>query len=138
MSAFVTRFPVIVNEIKTKISVLPYREDASKSLDVAGLWDTGAMFSVVSRRVAEMLHLEAVDLKRAYTANGWYETPVYRVDVILPNGVRVAGLHVSRGELMVCDMLIGMDVIRHGDFMITNGAQTEFAFRIPAEGSAPI
>ena len=70
-------------------------------------------------------------------ANGWYETPVYRLDVILPCGVRVAGLRVSTGDLMVCDMLIGMDIIKHGDMQLTNSPNTSFTFRIPSQGSVP-
>ena len=96
-----------------------------------------AQFSVITPRVAELLKLEAVDLKKAYTANGWYETPVYRLDAILPCGMRVAGLRVSTGDLMVCDMLIGMDIIRHGDMQLTNSPNTSFTFRIPSQGNAP-
>ena len=95
MSAFVAQFANVVNEIRTKISVL------------------------------------------AYTANGWYETPVYRLDAILPCGMRVAGLRVSTGGLMVCDMLIGMDIIKHGDMQLTNSPNTSFTFRIPSLGNAP-
>ena len=137
MSAFVAQFANVVNEIRTKISVLPYRADESSAIELTGLWDTGAQFSVITPRVAELLKLEAVDLKKAYMANGWYETPVYRLDVILPCGVRVAGLRVSTGDLMVCDMLIGMDIIKHGDMQLTNSPNTSFAFRIPSQGNAP-
>ena len=137
MSAFVAQFANVVNEIRTKISVLPYRADESDAIELTGLWDTGAQFSVITPRVAELLKLEAVDLKKAYTANGWYETPVCRLDVILPCGVRVAGLRVSTGDLMVCDMLIGMDIIKHGDMQLTNSPNTSFTFRIPSQGNAP-
>ena len=137
MSAFVAQFENVVNEIRTKISVLPYRADESSAIELTGLWDTGAQFSVITPRVAELLKLEAVDLKKAYTATGWYETPVYRLDTILPCGVRVAGLRVSTGDLMVCDMLIGMDIIKHGDMQLTNSPTTSFTFRIPSQGNAP-
>ena len=138
MSAFVAQFANVVNEIRTKISVLPYRADESSAIELTGLWDTGAQFSVITPRVAELLKLEAVDLKKAYTANGWYEAPVYRLDAILPCGVRVAGLRVSTGDLMVCDMLIGMDIIKHGDMQLTNSPNTNFTFRIPSQGNAPL
>ncbi len=98
----------------------------------------GAQFSVITPRVADVLGLDAVDLKKAYTANGIYETPVYRLDVVLPTGRRVPGLKVSTGNLLVCDMLIGMDVIGCGDFLLTNRGTTEFAFRIPSEGKSPL
>lgn len=58
--------------------------------------------------------------------------------MILPAGHRVSGLKVSTGNLLVCDMLIGMDVIGRGDFLLTNKGATEFAFRIPSEGKSPL
>ncbi len=70
-----------------------------------------------------------------YTANGWYETPVYRINLLLPNGILINGLRVSQSDLMVCDMLIGMDVISLGDFHLTNGGNTVFKFVIPPESS---
>ena len=99
MSAFVAQFANVVNEIRTKISVLPYRADESNAIELTGLWDTGAQFSVI--------------------------TP------------RVDGLRVSTGDLMVCDMLIGMDIIKHGDMQLTNSSNTSFTFRIPSQGNAP-
>ena len=68
------------------------------------LWDTGAQFSVITPRIAEILGLDAVYLKKAYTANGIYETPVYRLDAILPTGYRVRGLKVSTGDLAAATM----------------------------------
>ena len=137
MSAFLAKYPGIVNEIRTKVSVLPCHADESGKIEVTGLWDTGAQYSVITQKLADLLGLQPVDIGRAYTANGWYETHVYRLDAILPNGVRVTGLKVSTGDLMVCDMLIGMDVIRHGDLLITNKDNTEFSFRIPSDGTSP-
>lgn len=138
MSAFIARYPGIVNEIRTKVSVLPYRADESQRIELSGLWDTGAQFSVITQRIADLLGLKPVDIKKAYTASGWYETLVYRLDAILPNGVRISGLCVSTGELMVCDMLIGMDIIRHCDLLITNKGATQFSFNIPSVGESPV
>ena len=53
MSAFVAQFANVVNEIRTKISVLPYRANESSAIELTGLWDTGAQFSVITPRVAE-------------------------------------------------------------------------------------
>ena len=138
MSAFVARYDALVNELRTKIKVLPHDAPESSAIELTCLWDTGAQFSVITPRIAEILGLDAVDLKKAYTANGIYETPVYRLDAILPTGYRVRGLKVSTGDLLVCDMLRGMDVINCGDFLVTNKGKTEFAFRIPSEGKSPL
>ena len=41
-------------------------------------------------------------------------------------------------EPVVCDALIGMDVITLGDMGLTNLQNTRFMFRIPAKGNVPI
>ena len=89
MSAFVARYDALVNELRTKVKVLPHGAPEQKAIELTCLWDTGAQFSVITPRVADILGLDAVDLKKAYTANGIYETPVYRLDAILPTGHRV-------------------------------------------------
>ena len=57
---------------------------------------------------------------------------------MLPNRMLVKALRVSEGDFDDCDVLIGMDVIRLGDFSVTNLRNTVFSFRIPAEGTAPM
>lgn len=138
MSAVVKSFPGVVREILTDVSISQHPSDRASFSAAKALWDTGATFSVVSRAMAEELDLVPVDFSQAYTANGWYETPVFRIDLLLPNGMLVEGLRVSQSDLMVCDMLIGMDVISLGDLQLSNCPNTHFAFRIPAEGTMPI
>ena len=133
MSAISTEYPNVVREIITNVNVASHPATDGVFLCVRALWDTGATFSVISRGTASKLRLAPVDFSCAYTANGWYETPVYRIDVLLPNGIMVKGLRVSQSDLMVCDMLLGMDVISLGDFHLTNDGNTVFKFVIPPE-----
>ena len=84
MSAFIAKYDTLVNELRTKIKVLPHDAPESSAIELTCLWDTGAQFSVITPRIAEILGLDAVDLKKAYTANGIYETPVYRLDTLQP------------------------------------------------------
>ena len=56
------------------------------------------------------------------------------VDVMLPNKMLVRGLRVSDGVFDDADILIGMDIIKMGDLMVSNRGNTRFTFRIPAEG----
>ena len=37
------------------------------------------------------------------------------------------------GEKIVCDALVGMDIITQGDFHLTNDGKTVFSFNIPPE-----
>ena len=102
------------------------------------MWDTGALYTVVSRRVVEKLALAPIDRGVAYTVQGSYEASVYLLDLMLPNRMLVKALRVSEGDFDDCDILIGMDVIRLGDFSVTNLHNTIFSFRIPSEGTPPM
>ena len=58
---------------------------------------------------------------------------LYMMDIILPNHVRINNVSVFVLDLYECDLLIGMDIIRFGDFSVTNhSGQTQFSFRIPS------
>jgi len=48
--------------------------------------------------------------------NGQERAAVYYVDFCLPSGVQILGVQAIEGNPSGCDMLIGMDVIGHGDF----------------------
>jgi SEC-C motif len=58
----------------------------------------------------------------------------YLIDLYLPNGLGLKGLQVSEGTIIDgLDCLIGMDVIKFGDFSITNfNGKTTMSFRIPS------
>lgn len=102
------------------------------------MWDTGALYTVVSKRVVAKLALAPIDSGIAYTVQGSYEASVYLLDLMLPNRMLVRALRVSEGDFDDCDILIGMDVIRLGDFSVTNLNNTVFSFRIPSEGKNPM
>jgi len=49
------------------------------------------------------------------------------------NGTIFPNLQVAEGELNNCDMLVGMDVINSGDFIVSNfNGKTVFTFRMPS------
>lgn len=99
-----------------------------------GLWDTGASKSSITRRIVDDLNLIPVGNTNISTANGIVSVNTYFVDIGLPNGVTVKNVLVSCADLGEdIDVLIGMDIIRHGDFSITNtNNKTTFSFRTPS------
>ena len=134
MSAFLTAFPGVVRTIVTDVGlVLGTTEDSTRVVKSRALWDTGAVTSVIDKSLVEKLDLVPFDSGRAYTAQGFYESSMYLVDVLLPNNIIVKGLRVGDGEFQGFDMLIGMDVISLGDFHLTNDGNTVFKFVIPPE-----
>lgn len=99
---------------------------------VKALWDTGATISSITKDVVDKLKIQPYSIGEVYHAQGKSDTNMYMVNIFLPNRVAVSAVKVLEGVLHGCDMLIGMDVISHGDFSIThkNGG-TIFSFQIP-------
>jgi len=119
-------------EICTPVTDLSKGPEKSSG-QLMGIWDTGATGSVITQKVVDILKLEPIGLTQVNTASGQETSPVYLVDMILPNKVLIQGLRVTLGRLTEADTLIGMDVICCGDFSITNIAgKTKMSFRIPS------
>ena len=135
--AFTLKSNGIMNMLKTDTLVLsdirnkngPYTPKLWR-----GLWDTGASKSSITQRIVDDLNLIPVENTNISTANGIVAVNTYFVDFGLPNGVTVKNVLVSCADLGDdIDVLIGMDIIRHGDFAITNtNKKTTFSFRTPS------
>lgn len=102
-------------------------------LDLKALWDTGATGSVISKNLAERIGLVPSGKSQVTGVNGTYESNKYIIDIYLPNQVRVQDVLVTESSCIPHDLLIGMDIIRLGDFALThsNGA-TIFSFQYPS------
>ncbi len=106
----------------------------SSSHDFTAIWDTGATGTVITQKVVNHCGLKPTGRTVVKTAQGEMQTPVYLVNIMLPNMVGVANLRVTRGNLGGdADILIGMDIVGMGDFAITNkDGKTVFSFRAPS------
>ena len=114
----------------------PFTDEESGNITMikyTGLWDTGAMGSVVSSKVAKELGLIPTGKKEAHTANGSAIQNEHLVHIQLPNNHVIPNVFVTEANLHGIDVLIGMDIIGCGDFSITqpNGLTT-LSFRIPS------
>jgi len=102
------------------------------------IWDTGATNTCVTPRVVQELQLQpsgraAVEVVGCGAAATRHDTDTYLVNIYLPNNVAIIGIRVSENSLSGADLLLGMDVIAHGDFAITNyNGQTWWTFRVPS------
>ncbi len=101
-----------------------------------GIWDTGATGSVITPKVVAHLGLKPTGKKKVNTANGSDIKDTYLVNVALPSNVMVQNVVVTEGNLgddSPIDVLIGMDIITLGDFVITSRNDcTVMSFRIPS------
>lgn len=112
-----------------------YKVGSAEPVWFEALWDTGATHTVITQRVVDACGLVSDGPQKVYLAYGETITDKYVIDLSLPNGLRIDGLVVTRGDFSGADLLIGMDVIAMGDFAVTNHAgQTKFTFRVPSQG----
>jgi predicted aspartyl protease len=104
------------------------------SKEFKAIWDTGATNSVITRKVIEECGLEPIGMVEAHTVAGTKASNSYLVNIGLPNRVLAPGIRVTEGEIYGdYDILIGMDIISHGDFAFTNkNGKSTFSFRIPS------
>ena len=110
--------------------------DTLKSMSADTIWDTGSSVSVISERLAAELHLEPSGVtKISGIENRPFEANTYLVNIEFPNGVLAKYTTVVESPMVLYDLLIGMDVISEGDFVLSHDSgNTVFSFRYPSEG----
>ena len=89
--------------------------------------------------VIEALQLKPVGYDTIAVFGGVKEAGLYQVSIGLPNATIMHNMIVYGADLDEYSMLIGMDVIRRTDFLITNkDGKTTFQFRTPSEGGVEL
>ncbi|GHT89263.1 hypothetical protein FACS1894137_18220 [Spirochaetia bacterium] len=108
-------------------------QQIEKRLSVIAVWDTGATHSMITQETAQKLDLPVVDTGRVRGVNSSAIADIVLLSIGLPNGVLIPDIRVIVSTLGGQeDMLIGMDIIRLGDFSISNANnETLFSFAIP-------
>ena len=88
---------------------------------------------MITQKVVDACGLKPSGITQVHGVHGPEYVETFLVNVALPGQVMIPGLRVSLAkQLPEADILIGMDVIVHGDFAVTNAdAVTKFSFRVP-------
>ncbi|MDR0561592.1 MAG: hypothetical protein LBG73_02775 [Spirochaetaceae bacterium] len=107
-------------------------DTAPVDIPVRALWNTGAGMSVISTKIVEKLALSSAGMGTLTGIGGILRTKLYDVSVTLPNKLIFPQICVAEWEgHRNYDMLIGMDIISRGRFVIDSGAgNTVFTFDI--------
>ena len=115
----VSSLPIKVNIYDVNTQENDAKEDHLLLKDAVALWDTGAVRSVITKRLAKKWKLKQVDIPEKYdTAKGLVTAKIYNVALQLPGGGFFPALAVAAMDLSSCDFLIGMDVIQQGKFHV--------------------
>lgn len=103
---------------------------------VRALWDTGASGSTISNSLARKLGLRSMGTRQMLSASGTATTNAYLTGLQITQDIMIPQISVmgfaGAGNF---DMLIGMDVISRGDFLVsTANGITYFSFMVPSRG----
>ncbi len=108
-------------------------ESSPQRVRYKALWDTGATNTCITHQIVKDLGLQPIGRAIVSGVHGQREVSTYLINIILPNQVSIGTLRVTEAEISQADVLIGMDVIRHGDMAISNyNGRTIFSFRVPS------
>jgi len=122
--------------VTSYITTIAEIESAGKREEVKALWDTGSNRTLINPRLIEKFNLQS-------TGNGFLDTisdkevpsKLYNINLTLPGKIELPNIEVIGGETKGCDILIGMDIISQGDFVVTNfNRKTTFIFHKPSIG----
>lgn len=102
------------------------------------IWDTGATSTSVTERVAAECGLKPTGITKLYTVGSEEAQTVDTslASIFLPNNVVLPKQRVLTATIEDADILIGMDIIGLGDFLITNhNGKTTLYYRFPSIGA---
>lgn len=125
--AFRTKYPGIVPVLVSDISIgIPTASGfggPSTFKQFKGIWDTGATNSVITTNIVKDLNLSPCGKVWVSGVNSKELANQYLVDIGFVMGVYFPNWLVTESNLNSpgIDILIGMDIIQHGDFLIGNG-----------------
>ena len=137
--AFFTTYDGITDELTTPVIIRPlYTTDTAFrgiSFEVEALWDTGATDTCVKPTLWERLKLRPLEFgRKQFTGIGGNVT----ADLTFVNLLLTPKLEIVCSPVYItdfpgdADMLIGMDIIGLGDFIVCNANnKTSFSFAIP-------
>lgn len=125
----------IVRAIETSVEISNVIND--NIVRTKGLWDTGATSSVITKGTAEALGIEPLGFRNVRGVHGVKQVNAYAVKITLNNENITLEAEVTECESLSDDgetgMLIGMDIITMGDFVVSNfGGETVMTFRVPS------
>lgn len=146
--AFTTRYNRLTRVLFTKTGVCqPITPEEVKTQQIKvkeylAIWDTGATHSAITKKVADDLDLKPTGVREVRHAKGKSTASTYLVNILLPNKLMVSQVRVTEVDLIPDDntsddqqpqILIGMDIIGIGDFVVTNfNRKTTMSFRFPS------
>ena len=138
VKGFVTTYPGLVRMLRSKISIghscLNNEEAVNFEEEFFAVWDTGAMTSCIKNSIAVKYDLPIRGELECTGVNGTTTVNTYLASLTLPNNAIINEIVLcSCDDSCLCDILIGMDIITKGEFLVsTYNNLTTYSFQMPA------
>jgi len=131
--AFDAEYKKLVREITTPVSLFSSHASAKgKCVKTNAVWDTGATHSVLSPKIVKELGLLPIDSCIVRGINHDQISDIVIASISLTDDLFLTGRRFSVNDIPGSDVLLGMDIITMGDFVINNAdGKTLFSFVIP-------
>jgi len=137
--AIFTTYEGITRELTTSASIVPIDTDDAALYGVPAaikaVWDTGATMTCIKPALRDRLKLRPLEDSRTEFASvsGKLTAELTLVNLLLMPGLEIENCSVYIMDFPGdADILIGMNIIRMGDFAVCNaGGTTSFSFAIP-------
>lgn len=98
------------------------------------VWDSGATSTIISEEVVKTLGLHPIDKARIEGVGGLMDSSIYQINIYFENHLEFKSIDVLSGDIGDYDLIIGMDIITLGDFVVSNkDGKTWFSFQHPAK-----
>jgi len=124
----------LVREISTPVTLYSEFSSAEGNIvNTSAIWDTGANHSVLSPKIVEELGLHSIDSAPIHgIANTSRDSDIVVASIRITDDLVLTNRRFSVIDIPGTEVLIGMDIIKMGNFVINNSkGKTLFSFVIP-------
>jgi predicted aspartyl protease len=134
------QFATIPDRIATAVYIYPTAQTNTDPVVTKAAWDTGAQISVITPQIAKALNLRPVNQTTTSGAHGESLSDLVIITLEIPEqgvyeNLLAAVCPFNTDPNSDVNMLVGMDVISQGDFVLSNGnGYTLFTFATPPAG----
>jgi hypothetical protein len=131
------QFTTVENRIATVVYLYPSVLPSARPMPTKAIWDTGAQKSIITPYIAQSLNLKPINQIVIGGVHGKNRSDIVIVTLEIPGqnthkNLQVAVCPFNPDPKSDANMLIGMDIISQGDFVLSNGnGYTLFSFATP-------
>jgi len=124
----------VITSVGVMQSQSAHESGRRKASIIKAMWDTGCTDCCVSRRLVRLLGLQPVGETGLKSAHDDRVTKVYSIDIKLPGEPMISNILAAEIDAQLdFDIIIGLDIIRRGNFHLDNvNGTTVFTFSLPA------